>query len=115
MPAPPPGRAPAARGLPAGAPIQVVIYHPRDDARAAARAAGLARALREAGMAVDDPLAAPQRGGKPGVRYFFAEDRDAATAVLERAGLAVERVLAGDARPGVLPRPGTIEVTLPPG
>lgn len=109
------GPPPAAWALPSGAAVRVVIYHPRDDARAAARAAGIARALREAGMAVDDPLAAPPRGGKPGVRYFFAEDRDAAAAVLERAGLNAEDMPAGDARPGSLPRPGTIEVTLPPG
>jgi hypothetical protein len=93
----------------------VAIYHAQGDANAEARAASLARTLRGAGMVVDDPVAFPRGMRSPGVRYFFAEDRDTASAVLGWAGLPLGSIRTSTARLGPLSRPGTIEVTVPPG
>lgn len=105
----------SAAELPAGVPGYVAIYHAQGDAGAEARAAALARTLRAAGMVVDDPVAFPRGTRSPGVRYFFAEDRDTASAVLGWAGLPLGSIRTSTARLGPLPRPGTIEVTVPPG
>jgi len=105
----------SAAELPAGAPGHVAIYHAQGDAGAETRAAGLARILRGAGMVVDDPVAIPRGTRSPGVRFFFAQDRDTASAVLGWAGLPLGSIQTSTARLGRLPRPGTIEVTVPPG
>lgn len=99
--------------LPASAPAHVVLLYARGDADAAARAADLARTLRAAGVAVDDPVATESRAGRLRARYFFAEDKDTAGAVLKRAGLSADGVMAGSTRPSSPPRPGTIEITMP--
>lgn len=100
--------------LPAGVPGHVIVYYARNDAVAEAKAIDLARMLRVAGMVVDDPVAISRQTRIPGVRYFFAEDRDTAGEVLGWAGLSFGDLRAGAVRPGALPRPGMIEVTLPP-
>ncbi len=105
---------PSAIRLPTGVPGHVIIYYARSDAVMEAKATDLARTLRAAGMVVDDPLAIPRQTRMPGVRYFFAEDRDTAGQVLGWTSLPLGDLRAGAARPGALPRPGMIEVTLPP-
>jgi len=105
----------SAAELPDGVPGHVAIYHAQGDAGAEARAAGLARTLRAAGMVANDPVAIPRGTRLPGVRYFFAEDRDTAGAVLGLTGLPLGSIRASTARLGPLPRPGTVEVTVPPG
>lgn len=97
--------------LPAGAPARVVLLYARGDAGAASRAAGLALALRKAGLSVDDPVAVTGRG-KPGVHYFFAEDRMTAGAVLQLAKLPGASLPASAAGWSPPPRPGTIEVVV---
>ncbi|MGI4942836.1 MAG: AAA family ATPase [Janthinobacterium lividum] len=107
------GSASATR-LPAGVPGHVIIYYARNDAVTEAKATDLARMLLAAGMMVDDLVAIPRQTRVPGVRYFFAEDRDTADEVLGWAGLSFVDLRASAARPGALPRPGMIEVTMPP-
>lgn len=106
--------APSPAKLPIGAPAHVVIYYARNDAGAEARAADLARTLRAAGIVVDEPVAVPRGARAPGVRYFFAEDRGTAGEILGWAGLTPDSMRPGAARSGTLPRPGAVEVTVPP-
>ncbi len=101
--------------LPAGVPGHIAIFYARGEAGAEMRAADLARVLRAAGMVVDASAAVPRRTRAPGVRYFFAEDLGTASAVVGWAGLSPVDIRASAARSGAPPRPGTIEVTLPPG
>lgn len=103
-----------AQMLPVGAPAHVIIFYVLGDAGAEVRAVDLVHELRSKGMSVGDPVAVPRRAGRPGVRYFFAEDRETANTVLEQAGLPAGDMVAGGIRPGFLPRPGMIEVTVPP-
>ncbi len=105
---------PEPQALPAGAPPRVLLRYVRGSADAAGQAARLAATLRAAGFAVDDP-AALRRDDKPGAYHFFAEDRDAAAAVLKAAGLSGKSTLAQAARLDALPRPGTVELVIPPG
>jgi hypothetical protein len=100
--------------LPSGAPIHVALRYARGNAVAAARAAGLAASMRGVGIAVDGAALAARREVRPGARYFFAEDRDAADAVLRAAGLPGRGVLSDAAGGEVPPRPGQIELTMPP-
>ena len=95
--------------LPSGAPAWVALHYARGDAAAASRATDLALSLRRAGFSVDGPVAITGRG-RPGVHYFFAEDRGAAEAVLRSANLQGGGLLAGAAGRNPPPRPGTIEL-----
>ena len=95
--------------LPSGAPARVALHYARGDAAAASRATDLALSLRRAGFSVDGPVAITGRG-RPGVHYFFAEDRGAAEAVLRSANLQGGGLLAGAAGRNPPPRPGTIEL-----
>lgn len=107
--------APPTEALPSGTPAQVALRYARGSASAEARAAGVALALRAAGFAVDGPAAVPLRDARPGARYFFAEDQDAANAVLQAAGMAGRSNQMAAARFGDLPRPGLVELVVPPG
>lgn len=97
------------QALPSSAPARVVLYYPRDNANAASRAAGLALTLRKAGLMVDEPVPAAGRG-RPGVRYFFAEDEDTAAGILQSAGVPGQSVLASARSRSAPPMPGTIEI-----
>jgi len=99
--------------LPASPPARVRIRYPRGDADAEARAQRQAAEMRTAGLAVEPPAAIRDGGGRPGIRYFFAEDREAAAEVARRVeGFAGDiRLIAPSRREG-LPRPGTVEVLL---
>lgn len=99
--------------LPTTPPARVRIQYPRGDARAEARAQRQAAAMRAAGLAVEPPTAIRDGAARPGIRYFFAEDRDAAADVARRVeGFAGDiRLIAPSRREG-LPRPGTVEVLL---
>ncbi len=101
--------------LPPGAPAHVVLRYVRGSADAAAWAANLALELRAAGITVDAlvPVAPPDI--KPGARYFFTEDQATADAVLRAAGLAGKGTLTDAKGLNALPRPGLIELTVPPG
>jgi len=111
LPGPPlPGR----DALPTGAPPRVLLRYARGSAEAAGQAASLAAALREAGFAVDGPAAVQRRDDRPGARYFFAEDREAAALVLGAAGLSGKAALGDAARLAAPPRPGTVELVVPP-
>jgi hypothetical protein len=101
--------------LPVGAPIRVALRYPRASVTASARAAALAAALRGVGIAVYGPEPSAQRGARPGARYFYAEDREAADAVLRAAGLSGEGVLSDAGSSEGLPRPGLVELTVPAG
>ncbi len=106
--------APDREDLPSGAPALVLLRYPRGNAGAAERAASIANALRAAGLAVNPLAVTPRRDNKPGARYFFAEDQDAAAAALRAAGLPGKATLADAARLEAPPRPGTVELILPP-
>ena len=106
---------PEPEALPPGAPAHVAIRYARGSADAAARAASLAATLRTAGFAVDALVPVLRRDTRPGARYFFAEDQDAAEAVLRAVGLPGKGSQADAAGLNALPRPGLIELTMPPG
>ena len=111
--APQPG-APTADALPTGALVRVVVRYARGSADGAARAAALAWSLRAAGFSVSGQAADLRRAGKPGVSYFFAEDRAAAEAVLQAAGLAGESALADPTGLDAQPAPGLVQLVVPP-
>lgn len=111
----PAARPPEPEALPPSAPAHVMVRYARESADAAARAASLALALRAAGLAVDAVAPVPRRDAKPGARYFFAEDQGAAASVLKAAGLPGSGSLAAPTGLNAAPRPGLIEVTVPPG
>ncbi len=108
-----PGPASLAEPLPSDAPPRVLLRLARTDADPDPRAAALAAALRAAGFAVISPPADALPGVKPGLRYFFTEDRRTAEAVQQVAGLSAA-VQTEPSRPDIQPRPGLIELTLPP-
>ncbi len=101
--------------LPSGAPAHVVVRYARGSADAAARAASLAHVLRAVDVAVDALIPVPRRDARPGARYFFAEDQGAAEAVLRAVGLPGKGSVASAAGLNIVPRPGLIELTVPPG
>jgi hypothetical protein len=113
-PAPGPKIEPVALVLPATPTVRVRIQYARGDADTAARANRQAEGLRAAGFAVEAPAALARAGGQPGIRYYFADDRDAAAEVARRLeAFAGDIRLAAPARRDALPRPGTVEVLLP--
>jgi hypothetical protein len=112
--APPPAVIPAVVpvALPAMPVARVRIQYPRGDAQAETRAVRLVDGLRAGGVLVEAVAAAPA-ATRPGIRYFFAEDRDAATEVARRLeDFAGDIRLTPSARREALRRPGTIEVVL---
>lgn len=99
--------------LPQAAPARIMLRYAQGDA-AAVRASALARSLRADGFMVDSQPIAGRAAAVSGVRYFFAEDRQAAETVMRAAGLPGQATLAR-AGPGSLPLPGLIELTAPTG
>jgi hypothetical protein len=93
---------------------RIRIQYPRGDSEAEARASRQVEALRAAGLRVETPAPVSAGSARPGVRYFFVEDRDAAAEVARRLeDFAGDIRLAAPVRRDALPRPGTIEVLLP--
>jgi hypothetical protein len=78
------------------------------------RALKIARTLRDRGIAVADPQNASLRSPRLELNYFFAEDaaavKDIAAAL---GGDAVEPRMVPSSG-ATLPRPGTIEIRVPP-
>jgi hypothetical protein len=106
-----PGVVPA---LPVAPPARIVLTYPRGDATAAARGEALAVALRASGRNVAAPFPVSQAGGEEVLRYFFLEDRDMALSLGARAGQAPQVHRLGALPDGApLPRPGTVEWSLP--
>ncbi len=104
-----------ATALSVAAPARLVLMFARGDAAATARASGLASLLASRGFAVETRPVRAVTGASATVRYFFAEDRDAADAVLAASGLPGRSLQAspGEAEPAL--RPGLIELVLPAG
>jgi hypothetical protein len=102
---------PAAPGLPSGVLPHVVLSYWQGDPAAERRASEIARTLRAAGIAANDPVPVLQRIAEPGIAYFFAEDR-AGAAEIGRAlgGTYGEGRSASLQQDEPLPRPGTIEL-----
>jgi AAA ATPase domain len=105
---------PATLALPAMAPVRVTLTYPRGDVSAEQQAARTAAILRAAAIATADPVPVSASSAKPGIGYFYFEDRAAANAVervvgsqLGGSGLVVRQ---REERP---PPPGTIEVYVP--
>jgi len=114
-PIPHPGPISSASTLPRGvAPHVVLSYHQGDD-DAERRAEDVARTLRAAGIAANDPVPVLLRITEPGITYFFAEDQAGAASVSRALGGAFGEgkavILRQDAP---LPRPGTIELQVAP-
>ena len=100
--------------LPAGAPARVTLRYPPGNTDAGERAAGLAAALRGAGYLVEGEAADLPRDARSGSRYFYAEDRETADAVLKAAGLAGSSAPASGPAPGRPPLPGRVELLIVP-
>lgn len=100
--------APTSAPLPPAAPIYVALRYLPGSELAATR---LAASLRIRGIAVDGPSPASARTARPGARYFFAEDRATADAVLKAAGLPGASAMAETAGRNQ-PRPGLVELTI---
>lgn len=106
----------AGPALPAGPLIHVVVTFPRGNVAAAGRGFELVRTLRAGGFDVGDPYPLAGKATKPGIRYYFVQDRDAATTISARLqGELGEPVLARLPRGTPRPRPGTIEIALGSG
>jgi hypothetical protein len=100
--------------LPDNVPIRVLVSYAPRSAGARQEAAGVVRLLRGGGLAASDPAPAARVAGKPGITYFFAEDRDGARRVEHDLGEGFGPSRLSRAGPGApLPRPGTIEVLVP--
>jgi hypothetical protein len=101
--------------LPSSAPARVFLHYADGDAEAEAAAERLKASLRAARVQVAAMSAEPKRLLRPGVTYYFAEDRAAAEDVAAR----LETVLPSPVRLAVtgagdgLHAPGTIEVAVP--
>jgi len=94
--------------------IRVRVQYASGDAESTARAGRQADRLRAAGFVVEAPSPLARGGAQPGIRYFFAEDRDAAAEVARRLeSFAGDIRQAAPVRRDALPRPGTVEVLLP--
>ncbi len=106
---------PEPQALPSGTPAHVLVRYARGSADTTAWAGHVANTLHAAGLAVDALVPVAPSDARPGARYFFAEDQAAADAVLRAAGLAGKGTLADARRLATLPRPGLIELTVPPG
>ena len=108
----PTGKTPALSTM---APVHVLVLFARDDAAAAARASRLKMLLAACGLVAETRPMRAVTGASATVRYFFAEDRDAADAVLAASGLPGRSLQAspGEAEPAL--RPGLIELVLPAG
>ncbi len=101
--------------LSVAAPARLVLMFGRGDAAATARASSLAMVLTARGFAVELRPVRSVNGATASVRYFFAEDRDAADAVLAAAGLPGRTLQAALGAAEPMPRPGLIELVLPAG
>lgn len=107
--------APAAPTFPSGSLIRVVLSYPMGDPGAARRGADVARQLRSEGVTVGEPVPVTPRAAAPSLLYYFTQDRDGAAAIGRRLdGRFGEATLARLPRRSALPRPGTIELLLPP-
>ncbi len=96
---------------PAVAPVHVVVAFPPSAVAAGVRGVSLVAALKEAGM--DAVLEVGPVGEQTAsVRYFYAADRGAAARVARQMGEAPPEQPATIR--GALPRPGTIQVVIPP-
>jgi hypothetical protein len=101
-------------GLPALAPVRVILSMAGDDAGRARRSADIERALTAAGLEVSDFASDDARQAGPSIGYYFQSDRKAAAEVshlLEPLIGAVGPVVLR--KRGAIPEPGTIEVALP--
>jgi hypothetical protein len=101
-------------GLPALAPVRVILSMAGDDAGRARRSADIERALTAAGLEVSDFASDDARQAGPSIGYYFQSDRNAAAEVshlLEPLIGAVGPVVLR--KRGAIPEPGTIEVALP--
>jgi hypothetical protein len=98
------------RTLPAGAQPRVQIRFARNSDVARQRANGLVEVLRRMGTVVVD---ARESSGEPFPRvvYFYAADKQEAArmAVLVSSGAPVRRAITDS---GLLPRPGSLEVSI---
>lgn len=105
----------AAPILPSGSLIRVVLSYPMGDPGAARRGAEVARQLRTEGLTVGEPVPVTPRTAAPSLLYYFTQDRDGAAAIGRRLdGRFGEATLARLPPRSALPRPGTIELLLPP-
>lgn len=104
-----------AAALSMAAPARVLLLVARGDAAAAGRASDLAMALSGRGFAAETRAVRAVAGAAASVRYFFAEDRGTAEAVLAAAGLPGRSVQATPDEAEAELRPGLIEIVLPAG
>ncbi len=92
---------------------RVVLQYPRGDAHGEARASLAAQALRAGGLDSAAPVAVIRPSVRPGIGYYFLDDRDAAQEVARRlAGIANPGPVEELPMPSEPPAPGTIEVLL---
>jgi nicotinate-nucleotide--dimethylbenzimidazole phosphoribosyltransferase len=111
---PEPAAAPPVAGLPALAPVRIVLNVARDDVRHHRRAADIRQALAAAGLEVADHVPVDPRRPGLSIGYYFQSDRNAAAEVSH-----VLQPLLGAVDPapirkrGNIPEPGTIEVAIP--
>ncbi len=101
-------------GLPALAPVRVVLDVARNEMGRAGRAANIQQALAAAGLKVAELVPVDAQRPAPRIGYYFQSDRDAAAGVshlLEPLLGAVDPV--GLRMRGTLPEPGTIEIAIP--
>ncbi|MGO9420729.1 hypothetical protein [Roseiarcus sp.] len=101
-------------GLPALAPVRVVLDVARNEMGRAGRAANIQQALAAAGLEVAELVPVDAQRPAPRIGYYFQSDRDAAAGVshlLEPLLGAVDPV--GLRMRGTLPEPGTIEIAIP--
>ena len=101
-------------GLPALAPVRVVLNVARDDGSRARRSVDIQRALATAGLEVSDLVPVDARQPGPSIGYYFQSDRNAAAEVshLLQPLLGAVDPVALRMR-GSIPEPGTIEIALP--
>ena len=106
--------APAVAGLPAFAPVRVVLNVARDDVGHHRRATDIRQALAAAGLEVADHVPVDAKRPGPSIGYYFQSDRKSAAEVSH-----LLEPLLGPVDPAAIrqrasiPEPGTIEVAIP--
>ncbi|PNG26858.1 hypothetical protein CR492_05950 [Methylocella silvestris] len=103
---------------PAGAPVRVVLMVSSGE-QGSKQVEDVRRALAAAGLEIAAVNVADKPVTKPGVAYYFRPDRDAAIALRETIAPVIGAVdvqaaeLRAAGQKGLLPSPGSIEISIP--
>jgi hypothetical protein len=106
--------APVPFALPAATPLHVTILFEPGYPATQDQALRIARTLRDHGMTVTDPQPQSLRSARLELDYFFTEDAATVKDVAAALGGETGEPRMVPAPAGALPRPGSIEIRVPP-